>query len=115
MKQNNSDEVLLNSSSMSIAINETPKLNKGPLPDSPYDLPATQMQEGRQMRRRNSVADLREGDQKTTKPPVQRQNVTDKVIDAITGTDVLDTIMPVLTQNITETIVSVIVKYSIMC
>jgi hypothetical protein len=40
MKQNNSDEVLLNSSSMSIAINETPKSNKGPLPDSPYDLPA---------------------------------------------------------------------------
>jgi hypothetical protein len=79
MKQNNSDEVLLNSSSMSIAINETPKSNKGPLPDSPYDLPATQMQEGRQMRRRNSVADLREGDQKTTKPPVQRQNVTFRI------------------------------------
>ena len=62
------------------------------------------MQEGRQMRRRNSVADLREGDQNTTKPPVQRQNVTDKVID----TDVLDKIMPVLTHKITETIVSVI-------
>ena len=73
------------------------------------------MQEGRQMRRRNSVADLREGDKKTTKPPVQRKNVTDKVIDPLTGTDVLDTIMPVLTQNFFETIVSVIVKYSIMC
>ena len=115
MKQNNNDEVLLNSSSKSIAINETPKSNKRPLPDSHNDLPATQMQEGRQMRRRNSVADLREGDQQTTKPPVQTQNVTDKVIDALTSTDVLDMIMPVLTQNITETIVSVIVKYSIMC
>ena len=62
------------------------------------------MQEGRQMRRRNSVADLREGDQNTTKPPVQRQNVTDKVIDI----DVLDKIMPVWTHKITETIVSVI-------
>ena len=83
MKQNNSDEVLLNSSSKSIAINETPKSNKRSLPDSSNDLSATQMKEGRQMRRRNSVADLREGDQKTTKPPVQRQNVTDKVIDAL--------------------------------
>jgi hypothetical protein len=35
------------------------------------------MQEGRQIPRRNSVGDLREGDQKTTKPPVQRKNVTD--------------------------------------
>ena len=52
--------------------------------------------------------DLREGDQKTTKPPVQRKHVTDKVIDALTSTDVLDKIMPVLTQKITETIVSVI-------
>ena len=50
--------------------------------------------------------DLREGDQKTTKPPVQRKHVTDKVIDAFT--DVLDKIMPVFTQKITETIVSVI-------
>jgi hypothetical protein len=46
MKQNNRDEVLLNSGSKSIAINETPKSNKRPLPDSPNDLPATQMQEG---------------------------------------------------------------------
>jgi hypothetical protein len=99
MKQNNSDDVLLNSSSKSIAINEMPKSNKRPLPDSPNDLPATEMKEGRQMRRRSSVADLREGDQKTTKPPVQRQNVTDKVIDALTSTDVLDLIMPVLTNK----------------
>jgi hypothetical protein len=60
------------------------------LPNSPNDLPATQMQEGRQIRRRNSVGDLRDGDQKTTKPPVQRKNVTDKVIDALTSTDVLE-------------------------
>ena len=46
MKQNNSDEVLLNSGSKSIAINETPKSNKRPLPDSHNDLPTTQMQEG---------------------------------------------------------------------
>ena len=51
---------------------------------------------------------MREGDHKITKPPVQRKHVTDKVIDALTSTDVLDKIMPVLTQNITETIVSVI-------
>jgi hypothetical protein len=96
MKQNNSDEVLLNSSSKSIAINETPKSNKRPLTDSSNDLPATQMKEGRQMRRRSSVADLREGDKNKNKPPVQRQNVTDKVIDALTSTDVLDKIKPVL-------------------
>ena len=41
MKQNNNDEVLLNSSSKSIAINETPKSNKRPLPDRHNDLPAT--------------------------------------------------------------------------
>jgi hypothetical protein len=63
------------------------------------------MQEGRQIRRRNSVGDLREGYQKTTKPPVQRKNVTDKVIDALTSTDVLDKIMPVLTQKITGTLI----------
>jgi hypothetical protein len=74
----------------------------------------TQMQEGRQIPRRNSVGDLREGDQKTTKPPVQRKNVTDKVIDALTSTDVLDKIMPVLTQTITETIVSVIESSSLV-
>ena len=51
---------------------------------------------------------MREGDQKTIKPPVQRKHVADKVIDALTSTDVLDKIMPVLTQKITETIVSVI-------
>ena len=45
---------------------------------------------------------------KITKPPVQRRNVTDKVLEALTSTDVLDKIMPVLTQKITETIVSVI-------
>jgi hypothetical protein len=49
MKQNNSDEVLLNSSSKSIAIYETPKSNTSPLPDSPNDLPATQMTEGRHL------------------------------------------------------------------
>jgi hypothetical protein len=86
----------------------TPKSNKRPLSDSHNDLPATQMQEGRQMRHRNSVADLQEGDQKSTKPSIQRQNVTDKVIDALTSTDVLDKIMPVLTKQISETIVSTI-------
>ena len=66
MKQNNSDEVLLNLSPKSVTPNETPKSNKRPLPDSPNDLPASQMQEGRQMRRRSSVGDLREGDKKKT-------------------------------------------------
>jgi hypothetical protein len=47
---------------------------------------------------------LREGDQKTIKPPVQRKHVADKVIDALTSTDVLDKIMPVLTQYSNETI-----------
>jgi len=60
------------------------------------------------MRRRNSVGDLREGDKKITKPPAQRRNVTDKVLEALTSTEVLDKIMPVLTQKITEIIVSVI-------
>lgn len=107
-KQNNSDEVLLNLSPKSVTSKETPKSNKRPLPDSPNDLPATQMQEGRQIRRRNSVGDLREGDKKIVKPQVQRRNVTDKVLDALNSTDVLDKIMPVLTQKITETIRSVI-------
>jgi hypothetical protein len=41
MKQNNSDEVLLNLSPKSVTPNETPKSNKRPLPDSPNDLPAS--------------------------------------------------------------------------
>ena len=42
-KQKNSDEVLLNLSPKSVTPNETPKSNKRPLPDSPNDLPASQM------------------------------------------------------------------------
>ena len=45
---------------------------------------------------------MREGDTKTTKPPVQRKHVTDKVIDALTSTDVLDKIMPVFPHIFVE-------------
>ena len=76
-------------------------------PDSPDTLPATQKQTLRQIRRRNSVGDLNDlGTNKKT--PVSRKNITDKVLDALTSLDVLNRIIPILSEKIGETISTLI-------
>jgi hypothetical protein len=67
-------------------------------PDSPYNLPATQKQNLRQIRRRNSVGDLRDLDT-IKKTPVLRKNITDKVLEALTSPDVLNKRIPVLSEK----------------
>jgi hypothetical protein len=60
-----------------------------------------------QIRRRNSVGDLRDlGTNKKT--PVSRKNITDKVIDALISPDVLNKIIPILSEKIGETISTLI-------
>ena len=106
MNQNNNKDEMLSTNSQSTSSTATPVSNKRPLPDSPTDLPATQKQ---QLRRRNSIGDLRDiGQKPAAKTPALRKNVTDKVIEALTSPDVLNEIVPVLTDKITETITSVI-------
>jgi len=109
MNQNNNKDEILSTSSQPTPSTATPVSNKMPLPDSPTDLPTTQKQQLRQIRRRNSIGDLRDiGQKPAAKTPAMRINVTDKVIEALTSPDVLNKIVPVLTDKITETITSVI-------
>ena len=109
MNQNNNKDNILSTNSQPTSSTATPVSNKRPLPDSPTDLPATQKQQLRQIRRRNSIGDLRDiGQKPAAKTPALRKNVTDKVIEALTSPDVLNKIVPVLTDKITETITSVI-------
>jgi hypothetical protein len=61
----------------------------------------------RQIRRRNSVGDLRDlGTNKKT--PVSRKNITDKVLEALTSPDVPNKIIPILSEKIGETISTLI-------
>jgi hypothetical protein len=56
----------------------TPVSNKRPLPDSP-----TQKQQLRQIRRRNSIGDLRDiGQKPAAKTPALRENVTDVIFSS---------------------------------
>ena len=107
--QNNNKDEIVSTNSQPTPSTATPVSNKRPFPDSPTDLPATQKQQLRQIRRRNYIGDLRDiGQKPAAKTPALRKNVTDKVIEALTSTDVLNKIVPVLTDKITETITSVI-------
>ena len=80
----------------------TPITNKRASPDSPDDLPGTEKQEKRQIRRRNSISDLTDIIPK--KVPSTRKTITDKVLEALTSPDVLNKIIPILSENICETI-----------
>ncbi|CAC5383880.1 unnamed protein product [Mytilus coruscus] len=74
--------------------------NKRGNPDSPDSLPATQKQSTRQIRRRhsNSIGDLRGvGERKT---PTLRKTVADKVLDALNSPEVLNVMIPLLSQKI---------------
>ena len=66
------------------------------------DLPATEKQEKRQIRRRNSISDLTDIIPK--KAPSTRKTITDKVLEALTSPDVLNKIIPILSEKICETI-----------
>ncbi|CAC5381272.1 unnamed protein product [Mytilus coruscus] len=58
-------------------------------PDSPEDLPGTARQVTRQIRRRNSVSE---------------KTIADKVVEALTSPEVLDQIIPVITEKLCESI-----------
>ena len=60
MNQNNSKYEIVSTSSQPTPSAATPVSNKMSLPESPTDLPATQKQQLRQIRRRNSIGDLRD-------------------------------------------------------
>ena len=61
----------------------------------------------RQIRRRNYVGDLRDlGTNKKT--PRSIKNITDKVLDALTSSYVLNKIIPILSEKIGETISTLI-------
>ena len=82
--------------------------NKRGNPDSPDSLPATQKQSTRQIRRRhsNSIGDLRGvGERKT---PTLRKTVADKVLDALNSPEVLNVMIPLLSQKISDTLTPII-------
>lgn len=75
---------------------------KRPAPGSPDDSDATTKQQERQIRRRNSIGDLRGVLDK--KGPTTRKTPTDKIIEALTSATVLDRIVPTLSDKLCETI-----------
>lgn len=93
----NSDDNI--SSSQPNISTSTPITNKRASPDSPDDLPAT---EKRQNNRRNSISDLT--DIILKKAPSTRKTITEKVLEALTSPDVLNKIIPILSEKICETI-----------
>jgi acetoacetate decarboxylase len=56
----------------------------------------------RQIRRQNSISDLTDIIPK--KAPSTRKTITDKVLEALTSPDVLNKIIPILSEKICETI-----------
>ena len=102
---NDNSEILNTSSQPNVSI--TRSSNKRSNSDSPDALPATQKQNLRQIRRRNSVGDLRDLDT-IKKTPVSRKNITDKVLEALISPDVLNKRIPVLSEKIGETISTLI-------
>ena len=88
-------DMLVSNSQPTISLSSS-KSNKRSIPDSPDHLPATQKQNMRQIKRRNSVGDLRDIEKKTSSA---RKTVTDKVLEALTSPDVLNTIIPLLAEK----------------
>ena len=105
VNNDNNFEILNTISQPNVSI--TRSSNNRSNPDNPDSLPATQKQTLRQIRRLNSVGDL--SDLRTNKKtPVSRKNITDKVLEALTSPDVLNKIIPVLSEKIGETISTLI-------
>ena len=72
---------------------------------SPELLPGTQKQTTRQIRRRNSVGDLREIEKKI---PAPRKSIADKVLEALSSPNVINKIVPILAEKIGESFSSMI-------
>ena len=81
---------------------------KRPIPESPDNLPGTQKQQTRQIRRRNSIGDVCDLSTITKKAPALRKSITDKVLEALTSPEVLNEIIPVLSKKIGESLTTVI-------
>ena len=95
-------DIIFQTCSQPVLSSQTPNANKRSKPDSPDTLPASQRQTGRQIRRRNSVGDLRELTSK--KPSVSKKSIADKVLEALSSPEVLNQVIPVLSQKISESI-----------
>ncbi|CAC5385582.1 unnamed protein product [Mytilus coruscus] len=88
------------------SISNPGKRGKRGNPESPENLPGTQKQQTRQIRRRNSIGDISETLKK--KPASLNKSVANKVLEALSSPEVLDTIIPVLTQKLSEALSSII-------
>lgn len=85
----------------------TPNPLKRGMPFSPEDLPASQKQLNRQTRRKgSSIGDLTELSLKKTSK--QQQNLTDKIMAALRSPEVLNAIIPIMSEKIAENIMSII-------
>ena len=100
------DSDILVASSQPILPSQVSNTNKRSQPESPDTLPATKKQTGRQIRRRNSLGDLSEIGIK--KAPVTKKTIADKVLEALSSPEVLNKVIPVLSEKISESISSLI-------
>ncbi|CAG2240570.1 unnamed protein product [Mytilus edulis] len=110
-KNNNNDQEVLFTCSQpnpdtTPSIYNTGKRGKRGNPESPENLPGTQKQQTRQIRRRNSIGDISETLKK--KPASLNKSVANKVLEALSSPEVLDTIIPVLTQKLSEALSPII-------
>ena len=71
-------------------------------PESPEDLPGTARQVIRQIRRLNSLDDLSSTISKKTTG--LRKTIADNVVEALTSPEVLDHIIPVISDKLCESI-----------
>ncbi|CAC5386810.1 unnamed protein product [Mytilus coruscus] len=103
------DDILVTCSQPGLTINTQESIcNKRPHPDSPDTLPATLKQRTRQLRRRgNSLGDLTDLDIPKKAAPL-RKSVADRVLEALSSPEVINTIMPILSKQISETLVPII-------
>ena len=83
---------------------QSSKTLKRPEPESPDMLLATQKQKSRQIRPKhsNSLSDLRELTSK--RGPASKKTIADKVLEALTSFDVLNKVIPILSDKISESI-----------
>ena len=83
----------------------TPKTSKREAPESPDDLPATAKQTTRQIRRRNSLEDLSSvSKKKLLSKKSSNVSLTDNIVEALTSPDIINKIVPILSQKIGETL-----------
>ncbi|CAC5411191.1 unnamed protein product [Mytilus coruscus] len=103
------DDILVTCSQPGLTITTQESIcNKRPHPDSPDTLPATLKQRTRQLRRRgNSLGDLTDLDI-PKKAASLRKSVADRVLEALSSPEVINTIMPILSKQISETLVPII-------